>query len=215
MRHDDVAVLLIRRKKDPFRGLWALPGGFVNENEALERAAARELHEETGLSGVRLEQLGAFGEPGRDPRGHTVTIAWITYLVAEVSAVAGDDAEEAAFHPLRSLGIEKVPAPGELPSRARKGSPVVRLAFDHDKIITAAYRRLCRTLDDPRRDVGFDLMPPRFTLAEIRRTYEVVFDRPFTAQKIRKQLIDRGLIVAATHKPATKPSAQLYRWNRH
>jgi len=219
MHHDDLAVLLIRRKTDPFRGEWALPGGFVNENEALERAAARELHEETGVSGVRLEQFAAFGDPGRDPRGHTVTIAWVAYLVAEMSVAAGDDAEAVAFFPLRSLGIKGIPTlsrrktSGRVP--ADKGrSPLLHLAFDHAKIILAAYRRLCRDLDDPRRDMAFDLMPSRFTLAEVRRIYEVVFGRPLTAQKMRKHLVDRGLVVPATHKLAAKPSAQLYRWNR-
>src|SRR5262252_3158541 len=64
MRADDLAVLLIRRNSNPFKGLWALPGGFVDKNESLERAAARELEEETGITGVALEQLAAFGDPG-------------------------------------------------------------------------------------------------------------------------------------------------------
>ena len=92
MRADDLAVLLVQRRDEPFKGQWALPGGFVNENESLERAAARELSEETGLTGARLEQLGAFGDPGRDPRGHTVTVAYVTFLVAEAKITAGDDA---------------------------------------------------------------------------------------------------------------------------
>ena len=76
IRAGDLAVLMIRRGGAPFKGHWALPGGFVEENESLERAASRELKEETGIEQAALEQLGAFGDPGRDPRGHTVSVAF-------------------------------------------------------------------------------------------------------------------------------------------
>ena len=85
-------VLLIRRKRDPFKGRWCLPGGFVDDNESLEAAASRELFEETGLSGIELEQIGAFGDPGRDPRGHTVSVVFAacpgTAKTATTNAVA-------------------------------------------------------------------------------------------------------------------------------
>ncbi len=230
MRTDDLAVLLIRRRADPFRGDWALPGGFVNQNESLDRAAARELHEETGLSGVRLEQIGAFGDPGRDPRGHTITVAFATFRSTETSITPGDDAVEAEWHPLRALDLGEVSAARSIPppppsaARARKGAgPArvraprkIRLAFDHAKIVTGAYRRLCRHLDDPLRDpvAAFDLFAPRFTLAELKRIYEVVLGRTLTSRMIRQHLLDRRLIVQATTKPTAKAAAQLYRWNR-
>src|ERR1700754_2161507 len=81
-----IEVLLIKRAREPFKGTWALPGGFVDQDESLERAAARELKEETGLEGIRLEQLGAFGDPGRDPRGHTVSVAFVALLENRVQA---------------------------------------------------------------------------------------------------------------------------------
>lgn len=224
MRADDLAVLLIRRKAEPFKGCWALPGGFVNENESLERAAARELHEETGLTGLKLEQLGAFGDPGRDPRGHTITVAFVSYRATETALDPGDDAIEAEWQPLRALDLGDVttqrsvppPPPPGAPKKATrtKASPRIALAFDHAKIVTRAYRRLCRHLDDPTVDTAFDILPPRFTLAELRRTYEVVIGRPLTPRIIRGHLLDRGLIVPATTKPTAKASAQLYRWNR-
>lgn len=223
MRADDLAVLLIRRKDEPFKGCWALPGGFVNENESLERAAARELHEETGLTGMRLEQLGAFGDPGRDPRGHTITVAFVTYRATETAITPGDDALEAAWHPLRALDLGDVstqrsvpppPPPGAPKKAARRAPTQIRLAFDHARIVTRAYRRLCRHLDDPTTDVAFDVMPPRFTLAELRRIYEVVIGRKLTPRIIRGHLLDRGLIVPATTKPTARAAAQLYRWNR-
>ena len=110
-------VLLIKRARPPFKGYWALPGGFVDEGESLEEAAARELKEETGLSGVRLQQVGAFGDPGRDPRGHTVSIAFAALLENRTEAKADDDAEDAQWH-----SVARPP----------------RLAFDHKKILRIA-----------------------------------------------------------------------------
>jgi 8-oxo-dGTP diphosphatase len=115
-------ILLIRRKYEPFVGCWALPGGHVDEYEPLEVAARRELKEETGLEVKRLEQFQAFGDPGRDPRGWTVTVAFLARVsAAKLKPVAGDDAAEAAWYPLDALPP---------------------LAFDHDKIIAAAIRHL-------------------------------------------------------------------------
>ena len=117
----EIEVLLIKRAREPFKGLWAFPGGFVDKDEPLEDAAARELAEETGLSGIRLEQIGAFGDPGRDPRGHTVSVVFAGVLEVRALASAGDDASEAAWHPAL-----------EPPN----------LAFDHNKILSTTLDRL-------------------------------------------------------------------------
>ncbi|HVR44015.1 MAG TPA: NUDIX hydrolase [Thermoanaerobaculia bacterium] len=114
-------VLLIRRAREPFAGRWALPGGFVDENEPLDRAAARELKEECDVDGVELEQLRAFGDPGRDPRGHTVSIAWIGFAPDAVRPRAGDDASGLAW-----FSIDRLP----------------ELAFDHDEILRVAAARV-------------------------------------------------------------------------
>ena len=111
-------VLLIRRKHAPFEGCWALPGGFVDENEPLEDCAARELFEETGLRGVELRQFRAFGNPGRDPRGWTVTIAFVGRADATSHPIeAADDAADARWLPVDSLP---------------------ELAYDHKEIIACA-----------------------------------------------------------------------------
>lgn len=211
MRADDLRVLLIQRKDEPFKGRWALPGGFVNENEPLARAAARELSEETGLSGTRLTQLAAFGDPGRDPRGHTVTVAWVTFLVSEPAITAGDDAASAEFRSFRSLALHEPPG-GKRPKAG--ASKKIRLAFDHAKIISVAYRRLCEHLDNPVRDQTFDIFPSRFTLAELQHIYEVVLGRTLPARAFKKRLLEHGMVLPATTKPAPKPAATLYRWNR-
>jgi 8-oxo-dGTP diphosphatase len=115
-------LLLVRRGAEPYRGMWALPGGFVEEGEPLEAAARRELLEETGLDPAGgFEQVAAFGDPGRDPRGWTVTIVFRTALgEGEPGIVAGgSDAAEAAWHPVASLP---------------------HLAFDHDVIVSRVLR---------------------------------------------------------------------------
>jgi len=118
-------LLLVRRKDDPFQGHWALPGGFVEMDEDLPEAAARELVEETGLRGVALEQFGAFGRPGRDPRGRTITIAYFGIVHDSLARIqAGDDA----------AGVEWFDLDG-LPE----------MAFDHDQIARCAIERLRQT----------------------------------------------------------------------
>jgi 8-oxo-dGTP diphosphatase len=108
-------VLLIRRKADPFAGRWALPGGYVEENEPLDAAARRELREETGIDADALEQVMACGDPGRDPRGWTVTVVHQTVVKPDaVQPAAADDAAEVGWHPLNALP---------------------EMAFDHGKIL--------------------------------------------------------------------------------
>ena len=114
---DGLEVLLIRRARDPMKGRWALPGGYVEKDEPLEKAAARELEEETGLRAVALRQIAAFGDPGRDPRGHTISVAFGGVLAEAAKVEAADDAEDARWIPLPKLGD---------------------LAFDHTKIIATA-----------------------------------------------------------------------------
>jgi 8-oxo-dGTP diphosphatase len=126
-QHEDhLKLLLIRRKTEPFAGRWALPGGFVNEGERIIDAAERELHEETGVKGGQLHQFGAFGDPGRDPRGWTVTVAFFTLLAWDrLNARAADDAADVEWFP-----VKKLP----------------RLAFDHAIIIRKAIPALRQLL---------------------------------------------------------------------
>ena len=114
-------ILLVRRGHEPFLDHWSLPGGFVDYGEPIERAAARELEEETGIRGVELWQLRAFGSPDRDPRGHTVSIAYLGIAAESTEAFGGDDAAEA-----RWWDVLQVP----------------RLAFDHDEVLRVALERL-------------------------------------------------------------------------
>jgi 8-oxo-dGTP diphosphatase len=110
-------VLLIKRKNEPFQDQWALPGGFLEENETMEEGAKRELEEETGLKLEKLQQVGAFGTPGRDPRGRTISIAFVSLINAEPKLKANDDALDVKWFNLN-----------DLPD----------LAFDHRAIISEA-----------------------------------------------------------------------------
>lgn len=114
-------VLLIKRKNEPFKNTWAFPGGFVDENEPLDKAASRELTEETTLENIDLKQLQSFGDPGRDPRGHTISIVFWGIANEEDIAIAGDDASKAEWFEINNLPI---------------------LAFDHQKIFDFAFENI-------------------------------------------------------------------------
>lgn len=114
-------ILLIRRGQKPFKGAWALPGGFLDIDEELDDAAARELEEETGLTGIALVQAGAYGTIGRDPRGRTVSVVYMAVLDKAPAARAGDDAAEAEW-----FDLDKLPD----------------LAFDHTEIVRHLVARI-------------------------------------------------------------------------
>jgi 8-oxo-dGTP diphosphatase len=118
---DSPKTLLIKRGNEPFKGQWAFPGGFVGTDEELEDAAARELAEETGLTGVKLTQLQAFGKCGRDPRGRNITVAFIG-VTKDSKIRSGDDAAEA-----RWFNIDNLPQ---------------NMAFDHNDVATVAIEKL-------------------------------------------------------------------------
>jgi 8-oxo-dGTP diphosphatase len=202
-RSEFVEVLLIRRKVDPFRGAWALPGGFVrvkdagDQGESLEEAARRELSEESGARVDYLEQLYTFGSPGRDPRGRVITVAYYALVRSKDHAlVATTDAADAAWFPVR-----KALAAG--------------LAFDHDDIVKAALHRLeAKVRYAP---VGFNLLPPKFTLGELQKLYEAILLRPLDKRNFRKRFLAMGLLVPAGMEAATGrpgPAAQLFRFDK-
>lgn len=119
-KKEDYELLLIKRKNDPFKDCWALPGGFVDENEDLKAAAIRELEEETQIKLSDLEQIGAFGKPFRDPRGHMVSVAYFGIVPPDTVAKAADDAKEVAW-----FSIKRLP----------------ELAFDHLDIVTLTLQK--------------------------------------------------------------------------
>jgi 8-oxo-dGTP diphosphatase len=187
-------VLLIRRGQAPFAGCWALPGGFLVVGESPEDAARRELREETGLSRVYLEQLATFGDPQRDPREHVVTVAYYALVrLADHHAQAATDASDAAW-----FGVNDLP----------------RLAFDHAMILLSARQRLqAKVRYQP---IGFELLPPLFTLTSLQRMYEWILGRPLDKRNFRKKALGLGILKAmnAKEQGVRHRAAQLYRFDR-
>lgn len=164
--NDGVSVLLIKRKNQPFKGKWALPGGFVDANESLEAAAARELKEETGISPGYMQQLHAFGDPKRDPRGHVVSVVYLCLVrQSEVAAIAGDDAADTQW-----FKVSKLPA----------------LAFDHREILKMAVANLRNMISS--HPVAFHLLDEKFLFSELHNLYELVRGVEIDRRNFKKKL---------------------------
>jgi 8-oxo-dGTP diphosphatase len=189
----ELKVLLIQRGLEPFKGRWALPGGLVRLEETLEEAARRELEEEAGLKQVFLEQLYTFGAVKRDPRERVVSVAY--YALVKMSAhqtKAATDAADAKWFPISE-------------------SP--KLAFDHADIFQTALGRLkAKVRYEP---IGFELLPPKFTLSQLQRLYEAVLEVELDKRNFRKKMMSYDLLLPLKEQQLTgrhRP-AQLYRFN--
>jgi len=197
---NELKVLLIQRKVDPFAGGWALPGGFVDVDENLDAAALRELAEETNIKNVYLEQLYTFGQPERDPRGRVITVAYFALLsldeAAKQQVQAGDDAGHADW-----FNVYDLP----------------QLAFDHHAILGYAVQRLRWKLEWTA--VGFFLLPAEFTLTELQQVYQTVLDTSLDKRNFRRKMLaamsegvsvleETGDVRKGDHRPA-----KLYRFS--
>ena len=187
IRDGRLKLLLIKRGGEPYQGRWALPGGFVELDEDLETSARRELEEETGVSGVYLEQLYTFGRPDRDPRERVITVAYYALIPSDqVRLQAATDAEAVGW-----FAFEELPP----------------LAFDHDEIVTMAHQRLVAKLDYS--TIAFQFLPREFTLSELQDVYEIIRREPVDKRNFRKQVLALGKLVETkkmkrdgAHRPA-------------
>lgn len=187
-------VLLIKRGEWPHTGKWALPGGFVEIDESLKRAAWRELREETGVHAGYLEQLGAFGHPDRDPRERVITVVYIALVPLDrLRFEAGSDAADAQL-----FAVDELP----------------ELAFDHAKILRRARARLRDKLDIA--DIVRQLMPGRFTLSELQRTHETISGTESDKRNFRKKLKTLEIVEPTGENRQGGPHrpARLYRATR-
>jgi len=188
----ELKVLLIQRALDPFKGRWALPGGFVRLGETLDEAARRELGEEAGLEDVYLEQLYTFGSVDRDPRERVVSVAYYALVkLAAFTTRAAADASDAQWFPV---------------------SKVSKLAFDHAEILATGLARLkAKVRYQP---IGFELLPPKFTLSQLQHLYESVLETGLDKRNFRKKVLNFDLLVplkeqiTGRHRPA-----QLFRFD--
>jgi 8-oxo-dGTP diphosphatase len=193
IRDDVLCALTVRRGLPPYRGRWALPGGFVLENEGLLDAARRELAEETGLEDlpVHLEQLATYGAPRRDPRLRVVSVAYVAFAAELPEPRGGSDAAEARWQPVAGPG---------------------RLAFDHDQILSDGLERARAKLEYTPLATAF--CPTEFTVAELRHVYEVVWGIELDPRNFHRKVTgSRGFLVPTgrrTTRNGGRP-AQLYR----
>jgi 8-oxo-dGTP diphosphatase len=182
VRDDAFQILLVERANDPFKGRWALPGGFLQEGEDLLETADRELREETGLTGVDLWQVKAYGHPDRDPRGHIVTISFLAVAPRLPSPNAGTDAANAIWQPVMNLssGQSKASPPSETvglspgpKSHDAVSSVMLELAFDHYTIAADAIEYARGKLEQT--NIATAFCPPEFTIGDLRHVYELVW----------------------------------------
>lgn len=164
---DELSLLTVTRGRPPFKGELALPGGFLEPDETAEQAVRRELQEETGVEVGHIEQLATYTKPDRDPRGRTVSIAYLAFAPFQRSATAGDDAAQAQFIPINELG-----------SRS--------LAFDHQQIVDDALERARNRVEYTTLATAF--LPGTFTLRELRDTYETICGTEIDASNFSKKM---------------------------
>lgn len=189
----DLKVLLIQRALEPFAGKWALPGGFVRMEESLDDAARRELQEEAGIRPSHLEQLYTFGAPNRDPRGRVVTVAYFALVkLSEHHVHAATDAREAAW-----FSVWDTP----------------KLAFDHAEVLSVALQRLKGKVRY--QPIGFELLPPKFTLTQLQRLYEVVLERQLDKRNFRKKILSMEFLeeLDEVEQDVSHRAARLYRFD--
>ncbi|MGH9278470.1 MAG: NUDIX hydrolase [Acidimicrobiales bacterium] len=197
IRDADLVFLAVRRAVPPYRGRWALPGGFVHEDEDLLDAAERELSEETGLSSVRahLEQLATYGAPRRDPRGRVVSVAYLALLPGLALPVAGSDAAQARWTPV-----------SDVLGHARA------LAFDHHQILADGVERARAKLEYSPLAAAF--CGDEFTIADLRRVYDVVWDTTLDPRNFHRKVTGTPGFVVETDATTTRHGgrpARLYR----
>lgn len=197
---DELAVLLVRRGIEPYQNRWALPGGFVRADEDLDGAARRELDEETGLfERLHLEQLGSYGAPHRDPRMRVITVAYLCLTPHPSTPSAGGDAAAAAWTPVAELTD-------------------AHLAFDHHAILRDGLQRARAKFEYT--PVATSFCAPEFTVAELRRVYEIVWNTTLDARNFHRKVTGTENFLLPTGRTTINPDggrpAQLYtRGNLH
>lgn len=194
-RDEGISVLLIKRKLEPFIHQWALPGGFVKNEESLEDAVQRELEEETGAKINYLEQLYTFGQPERDPRARIISVTYFGLVKPGAYRILADtDAEDVAW-----FNIHKLP----------------KLAFDHKSILKTAVERLRGKITyEP---IGFELLDPKFPFSDLEQLYRVILDREIDRRNFKRKIMSLGIVEELEEKaPVTTAGrpGNLYKFNK-
>lgn len=200
IHQDALAALLVRRGGDPFKGSYALPGGFIQPSEDLAEAAARELAEETGVKDLHLEQLGSYGAPERDPRMRVVSVAYLALSADPPAVVGGSDAASAEWASVSTFLDASLPDQPSL------------LAFDHQQILRDGVERARSKLEYSALATAF--CPDEFTVAELRRVYEIVWGVELDARNFHRKITGTLGFLQPTERMTSRGGgrpAQLYR----
>lgn len=207
---EHLKILLIKRKDHPFMNCWAIPGGFVNIDESSEDAAARELEEETGLTGLYLEQLRTYSNPGRDPRMRVISVSYIALVPEDqMTVIAGDDATDAKWFEITQshdkidhikLVADQVLIEYKLKKETIKNgkisvtkdaiaycfTPLSKLAFDHEIVLLDGIDRIRNKAEYT--SILFNLMPEEFTLSSLQKLYETVLGKSLYKANFRRKI---------------------------
>lgn len=192
-----VQVLLIKRKYDPFKDNWAIPGGFVEADESLDEAARRELKEETGIDIEYIEQLYTFGEPKRDPRKRVISVAYFSLVKSSefMRLNASSDAKDAKW-----FNINEMPD----------------LAFDHKYILEMAISRLRKKIIyEP---IGFELLDDKFPFSDLENLYSTLLGRDIDRRNFKKKVMKLGILEELSEKAKNTGAGRpgnLYRFNKN
>lgn len=190
--NNQLKVLLIKMKKKPFTGAWALPGGLIEPDESVDDAAQRVLREKTGVQNVYLEQLATFGKVDRDPFGRVVAVAYFALVPSEqLELHTTEEYEDVTWFPV-----------GNLPE----------LAYDHQEMLAVALQQLKSRLQYS--NIAFSLLPREFTLTDLQQLYEVIFGQAIDKRNFRKNVLQINLLKSTGKKQesAAHRPAELYRF---
>ncbi len=188
IKDDDLKVLMIKMKKDPFKNLWAVPGGLVKVDESVDSSAKNHLRNKTGVGNVYLEQLYTFGGVDRDPLGRVVSVAYF-------ALVPGDNLQlktTADYEDVDWFSVEDLPG----------------LAYDHKKVIKVAIERLRAKLEYT--NIVYSLLPREFTLTEMQKIYETILKREIDKRNFRKKILSLGIIKKTENKTSGGASRPAY-----
>lgn len=187
-------ILLTKRGIEPYKGLWAFPGGFIHIDETAEECARRKLEEEAGLNAVYLEQLYTFSAMNRDPRERVVSIAYYALVKPTDYALhIGTDIEDVQW-----FSLDEMP----------------KLAFDHQQILDVAIERLRGKIRY--QPIGFELLPEQFTLPDLHHLYETILQKEIERANFRKKILNMGLLIDHSHSQKNRPArgAKIYSFDK-
>ena len=192
IKHNKLQVLLVKRANEPFKGRWAIPGGFIRLSENLDNAALRILKEKTNVDNIYLEQLYTFGDPLRYPSSRVITCAYFALIRSDDIKLSVDNSQgitEVQWHEVYNLPT---------------------LAFDHKEIIEYSIKRMRERLEFC--PIAFQLLPEKFTLTELQKSYELILDMKLDKRNFRKKVLTGEVLKELNEytKIGSKRPARLY-----